>query len=51
MNSINSALHKLLFSVFDVDYLAAFIHSCLGVNAVRHLCLARIFVSIELRRF
>lgn len=40
---------KALFGVFDVDYLAALVHSCFRVNTVRFLCLARVFVQIELR--
>ena len=40
---------KGLFGVFDVDYLSALVHSCFRVNAVRLLCLARVFVQIELR--
>ena len=42
---------KDLFGVFDVDYLSALIGSCLRVNAVRLLCLAGVFVEVELRRF
>jgi len=42
---------KNLFSFFDVDYFAALIHAGLGVDAVWHLCFARVFVRIELRRF
>jgi len=40
-----------LFSVFDVNDLAAFIHSGFRINAVRHFRLASVFVGIELRRF
>lgn len=42
--------NKLLFSFFDVDYFTAFEHAGLRVDAVRHLCFARIFIKIELRR-
>ena len=56
MNLFNRKLQiknrkSVLFRVFDVDYLPAFIHSGLGVNAVRHHCFARIFIGVELRRF
>jgi hypothetical protein len=44
-------LNELLLVFFDVDYLPAFVAAGLGVDPVRHLRLARIFVSVELRHF
>ena len=41
---------KGLFGVFDVDYLSAFVGSCLRVNAVRHLGFTRVLVEVELGR-
>jgi len=41
---------KGLFGVFNVDYLSAFVGSCLRVNAVRHLCFTSVLVKIELGR-
>src|SRR5688572_10177687 len=41
---------KTLLGVFNVDYLSALVHPRFRVNAVRHLCFARVFVKIELRR-
>jgi hypothetical protein len=46
---IAARLEWLLFSVFDVDDLTALVHSGLGVDTVRLLSLAGIFVKVELR--
>lgn len=40
-----------LFAFFSFDDLAPFVGTGFAVDAVRHFCLAGVFIKVELRRF
>jgi hypothetical protein len=44
-------LDRILFFFLNVNDLTALVHAGLGVDTVRHLSLAGIFVGVELRGF